>query len=209
MAIPEVKVAVIRSARPDDCAVLADLILLSDSGLFPVLFPGGPRTTLTYLASRPRNPFSYQHALVVELRRRVVAAAVGSIVRRMTEERLSTLLLITKYYGLRVPARLQSLARAGSATKGLDENDYYLNNIAVLPRIQGRGYGTKLIRYLERELVASGVKRVVLDVDPGNEPAMNFYASLGYREERSITISLPDRHCFEYRRMWKPLTAPS
>ena len=199
--------ATIRTARPGDCAVLADLILLSDSGLIPALFPGGPRTTLTYLASRPRNPFSYEHALVVDLRGRVVGVAVGSMIRHMHAERLSTALLVARHYGLRVPARLIRLARAGAATGGLSDEDFYLNNIAVSPAVQGRGHGTRLLRYLEGELRARGAKRVFLDVDSANAGAALFYASLGYREERSVSISLDRRRCFEYRRLWKPLTA--
>lgn len=195
----------IRTARPDDGAVLADLILLSDSGLIPALFPGGPRTILTYLASHPRNPFSYEHAVVVELRGKVVAAAIGSMLWRMNRERRSTALLVARCYGLRLSERLIPLARAGAATNGLSDDDFYLNNIAVSPSAQGHGHGTRLIRYLEPQLRAMGARRVFLDVDPANAQAALFYASLGYREERTVTIVIDRHHCFEYRRLWKPL----
>lgn len=186
--------------------MLADLILLSDSGLLTVLFPGGPRTTLAYLASRPGNPFSYEHGLVVELKGEVLGAAIGSTTTSLNNEKLSTALLIVRHYGLRFPAKLVRLARANAATDGLNEGDFYLSNLAVFPRAQGLGHGTRLLRSLERRLRETGLGRVILDVDPSNERAALFYAALGYREESRVSFSVDRASRFEYRRLWKPLS---
>lgn len=198
----------IRRARAEDCAELAKLILLSDSGLLSALFPGGPCTTICYLAAHPKNPFSYEHAWVIEKQGTVVGGAVGSCGLAMRRERFSTARLIAQHYGLRAPARFAELARAGAATGGVAEKDFYLKNIAVLPGARGKGLGRRLLLAVEAAMHEQGAVAVVLDVDVKNVRAAAFYEALGYREERIIALILGRGEIFRYRRLRKSLSEP-
>jgi len=198
----------IRPARSEDCAELADLILLSDSGLLTVLFPGGPRTTICYLALHRKNPLSFEHASVIEEDGRLLGAAVGSRGGAIRGERLTAAWLIFRHFGLRAPARFVELSRAGSATDGIADKDFYLSNIAVVPQAQGKGLGTRLLLSVELGARSGGAASMVLDVALENARATAFYAAHGYHEERIVILVLSDGRSFHYRRLRKSLQDP-
>lgn len=196
---------IIRPARSGDCDLLAELILLSDSGLLPVLFGPDPREAIASLAAWEGNPFSYRHAWVLEAEGRVVGAALGSFPGDIKRESLSAALLIARYFRLRSPLRLLRLSHAGAATRGIDDADFYLTNIAVLPRQRGRGCGRRLLLHVELSAEESGARRMMLDVDPENLRAIAFYRRLGYSVEREIHVRIAPKLEFSYLRMGKPL----
>ncbi|HEY2079743.1 MAG TPA: GNAT family N-acetyltransferase [Streptosporangiaceae bacterium] len=55
-------------------------------------------------------------------------------------------------------------------------------HIDLLPRLQGRGYGRKLIQTLTTALRDQGSSGVHLNVTPGNEQAVSFYRHVGFTE---------------------------
>lgn len=60
------------------------------------------------------------------------------------------------------------------------EDEAEILMVAVAPRERGRGLARRLIaRHLAR-LAARGVKRVFLEVDEGNDPALRLYAHAGF-----------------------------
>lgn len=198
----------IRSARAGDCSLLAELILLSDSGLFPALFGDDPRGALASLAARDGNPFSYRHAWVAEVEGRVAGAALGSRIGSIKRESFSTALLLARQFRLRSPVQFLRFARTGAMTKSLDASDFYLSNIAVFPQLRGYGYGGRLLLEVEASARAAGARRMVLDVDPENERAAAFYRRHGYSLEREIHLRIAKALEFAYRRMAKALSDP-
>ena len=56
-----------------------------------------------------------------------------------------------------------------------------IESLAVLPSHRGLGIGTQLLTALERELLAIGVRDLILGVLPGNEAAIRLYQRHGYR----------------------------
>jgi ribosomal protein S18 acetylase RimI-like enzyme len=63
-------------------------------------------------------------------------------------------------------------------------------HIDLLPRLQGRGYGRRLLETLFDALRAAGAAGVHLGVSRRNERAMAFYAHLGFTEVRRHPHSL-------------------
>jgi ribosomal-protein-alanine N-acetyltransferase len=62
----------------------------------------------------------------------------------------------------------------------LDEAE--LLSIAIAPRFRGRGAGGPLLaRHLAR-VQAAGARRIVLEVDESNEPALRLYRRFGFTE---------------------------
>jgi len=53
-------------------------------------------------------------------------------------------------------------------------------SIAVIPEFRKRGVGKKLLNECEMMLRSKGVKKLGLEVDTNNEPAMSLYTSRGY-----------------------------
>ncbi|MGI9822667.1 GNAT family N-acetyltransferase [Agromyces sp. Marseille-Q5079] len=64
---------------------------------------------------------------------------------------------------------------------GLDEYPAHLH-IDLLPELQGKGFGRRLIDVLRDALAARGVPGVHLSMDPDNTNARAFYDRLGFHE---------------------------
>lgn len=56
-----------------------------------------------------------------------------------------------------------------------------LRSVRVDPAVQGRGYGRRLVRALERRAREAGFERLVLDTNVALTAARGLYESLGYR----------------------------
>lgn len=63
-------------------------------------------------------------------------------------------------------------------------------HIDLLPRLQGRGNGRRLLTALLDALTAAGAPGVHLGVDTTNERAIGFYRRMGFTEVRAHTHSL-------------------
>jgi GNAT superfamily N-acetyltransferase len=55
----------------------------------------------------------------------------------------------------------------------------YLEDLFVLPRTRGKGYGKALLAHLAKTAVDAGAARVSWQVLPWNTPSIEFYESLG------------------------------
>jgi ribosomal protein S18 acetylase RimI-like enzyme len=69
-----------------------------------------------------------------------------------------------------------------------DEDEYYIDAIAVDPNFQGRGIAKQLISAAEGQAVLSGYDKIALNVDQTNEGAHSLYRKLGYVADKTITI---------------------
>lgn len=64
------------------------------------------------------------------------------------------------------------------------ENLWELKNIAVLPSLQGKGYGKQLVRFWQEKLWGKGI----LQAGTGETPkTMGFYAACGFQFSHRIT----------------------
>jgi|HigsolmetaGSP11D_1036233.scaffolds.fasta_scaffold05062_3 ribosomal protein S18 acetylase RimI-like enzyme len=70
-----------------------------------------------------------------------------------------------------------------------DEDEYYIDALAVLPGYQGRGYGRQLLRAAEQHAAEQGHHKIALNVDQDNEKALKLYQHIGYQAEKAITIN--------------------
>ncbi|SCM58504.1 putative acetyltransferase {ECO:0000313/EMBL:ADL59242,1} [Methanothermobacter wolfeii] len=68
-----------------------------------------------------------------------------------------------------------------TVTFPLEEDDLYIAALAVSPESRGRGIATALLETAVEMGVEGGFRRLALDVDPGNEAAINLYIKFGFR----------------------------
>ena len=59
-------------------------------------------------------------------------------------------------------------------------DEAHVNNVAVTPRLRGRGYGEQVVRYLAKVASAEGARRMTLEVRASNLVAKSLYAKLGF-----------------------------
>ena len=77
-------------------------------------------------------------------------------------------------------AYLDDVAVGCGAVRRLDEKTAELKRMYVDPQVRGRGVGRVLVKSLEREALALGVVKVVLETGKRLAPAIRMYERLGY-----------------------------
>ncbi|WP_323991085.1 GNAT family N-acetyltransferase [Nguyenibacter sp. L1] len=82
----------------------------------------------------------------------------------------------------RVHVFLQDAMIAGCVVLIPEDDAMLLDNIAVLPSMQGRGIGRALVRFAERTASDQGYGRIRLYTNAAMSENLQLYARLGYRE---------------------------
>lgn len=76
----------------------------------------------------------------------------------------------------------------GSIMAGYDGHRGWLYAVAVSPRHQRHGVGSRLVKTAEDALRAAGCTKINLQVRDTNTPVASFYAGLGYAHEPRISM---------------------
>lgn len=79
---------------------------------------------------------------------------------------------------------------AGSVMAGYDGHRGWLNYVAVLPELQGRGYGRRLVEAAVAALRELGCPKVNLQVREANTKVIGFYERLGFKNDRVVGMGL-------------------
>jgi len=134
---------------------------------------------LAELFRRPGNRFSAKQVLVAEEDGRVAG-------------------MILCYHGseadkLDAPLAERLRQRTGNPSpaidKETDEDEYYIDSIAVFPEFRGRGIAKALLEAAEQAAADSGWERIALNVEYGNDRAASLYRAAGYAADKTIAIN--------------------
>lgn len=87
-----------------------------------------------------------------------------------------------------------SSAVIGTVMAGYDGHRGWINYLACLPSRQRRGVGSALMSHAAELLRLRGCPKINLQVREGNDSALAFYASLGYRQDRVTSLGLGLQH---------------
>ncbi|QDX80571.1 ribosomal-protein-alanine N-acetyltransferase [Denitratisoma sp. DHT3] len=91
-----------------------------------------------------------------------------------------------------VACRRDRLAGYGVMMMVLDEA--HLLNISVVPELQGRGLGSRLLEHFFADARAHGGSRMLLEVRPSNAAGLRLYARHGFAEIGRRRDYYPARH---------------
>lgn len=78
---------------------------------------------------------------------------------------------------------------------GFDGHRGWVNYLAMRPDLQGSGLGRAFMAEFERLLTDMGCPKLNLQVRAGNEQVIGFYESLGYTDDRTVSLGkrlIPD-----------------
>ena len=75
-----------------------------------------------------------------------------------------------------------------TAMAGYEGHRGWINYLAVLPELQRRGIGRRMMQAAENKLRNLGCPKVNLQVRDENEAARGFYAAIGYRLEPMVSF---------------------
>jgi ribosomal protein S18 acetylase RimI-like enzyme len=174
----------IRPAQPGDVSVAVGLLYLTMHGLADYIFGCDPRLptleVVQALFLHLDNRLSHRHAAVIEADATpagLLVAYPGRLVPALDRRTGGRLL---RRFSPAAFVRLiwRSLALPGEEAR---RDEYYISNLGVLPQLQGRGIGSRLLAFAEKEARAAGLSRLSLCVDMDNAGAQRLYERTGYR----------------------------
>jgi ribosomal protein S18 acetylase RimI-like enzyme len=79
----------------------------------------------------------------------------------------------------------------GTIMAGYDGHRGWIYSVAVHPDHRKQRIGSELVSQAERALAGKGCMKINLQIVQGNEAVAAFYASLGYAEEKRISMGKP------------------
>ncbi|MFC5402119.1 GNAT family N-acetyltransferase [Cohnella soli] len=182
------RTATIRPSEPRDSASLAELVVLAIGGIANKLTGEKEETkVLSQLESwinEVGNRFSCSCYLVCEASDGV--AGMILCYSGVDEENLNAPVL-------------EHLRQVGNPLvmidREADEDEYYIDALAVRPAHQGKGIASALIEAAELRAAELGHPKISLNVDFDNDGARRLYERLGYEAGKRIEINgKPFRH---------------
>ena len=61
-------------------------------------------------------------------------------------------------------------------------HDAFIDELYIAPSHRRRGFGRQAMAFVEQEARGMGVNAIHLEVDPGNDPALELYRRAGYKD---------------------------
>ena len=194
---------IIRKGLPEDAQDFTNLLSLSAPIFFTVIYGSDVSSVIQNLFRQPKNLFSFEHSYFIEVEGTKAGMILGYDWKTKREEEWRTGLLMIKYMKLRFFARILSLLKALSLTGKVEDNEYYVSNIAVYPEFRGANLGTNLLLRMEEEAKSCGATKMALDVEADNQGAIKLYNRLGYSVVGKPRRAKIDRKNFTLVRMCK------
>ena len=172
---------IIRDARKDDCAELAQLINVAGEGLPLFLWRQmagageDPWEIGRERAARNSGGFSYRNSVVAEVGGSIAGALVGYPVAAEPESI--------------DPASTPPLFVPLLELENLAAGTWYVNAVATFPDARGLGIGSQLMEWAEHTASTLGLRATSLIVSDANLGARRLYERLGYEEAARRTMA--------------------
>lgn len=125
---------------------------------------------LFHFVERENNQYSYQNCWVVEENNEIIAAANVYNGAKLIELRKPIADYITNQLGKRFNPEDET-----------QSGEYYIDSLGVDPKQQGKGIGSKIIRFLINKYVNENQLTLGLLVDDENPSAKKLYLKLGFK----------------------------
>lgn len=194
---------IIRKARIEDKKIVAQLIwdAIEEQANY---FTGNDTPDeilngLEDLFTQPHNRFSYENAMIAEIDGQVAGSIIAFPGREMRSLDESILQGLMKRFPEGSP-EYNRIIPAIQAAKEAHDDEFYIDNLAVLETHQGKGIGKKLIETAEQTAFERGFGKISMLAEKDNVKAFNIYKRLGYMHD-CMMVSLGH----EYFHLAKPL----
>lgn len=139
---------------------------------------------LQMLIDTAETRFSASYGLVIEDQGRVAGAGFaypGKVMRELTQNMLNQMKTVGANYHGEEEERLIS-------SKEADEDEYYIDNLAVFEDFRGKGYSRKIIEAFEERARTEGFSKISILADLHNPNAKAIYLRLGYVPDRIFRV---------------------
>lgn len=166
----------IRQATIDD-APFVTLVMMEAVGLKLMEEGKEPENRLIEICRRTDTLYTYRNCVIAECEGKMIGGLISYVGKGYHEVKMHTFGLLDDFLPFDYKA-MDDEARDG---------EYYLDSIAVIPEMRGRGIARRLIEY-GVEIAAANNLLPVLACDPENRNAYKLYTSIGFGEDGRLFI---------------------
>ena len=201
----------LRPAKHEDALQAAELICLSMGEMAGHIFEGQTisiRETIRILFTRQSNRFGEANTTIAQVDGEIAGLLISYPGRRIFGLYLGTGRHLLSLFGLVGMLRVARRALPMSGVREAKADEYYISNLAVLPRYQRRGIGARLLVHVEGQARRAGLTKCSLIVDAGNQPALHLYQRMDFRIVFTGRVTYPGYRIpkSDYHRMVKHLS---
>lgn len=182
---------VIRKAIPDDSEIAVKLIwsaIEDQANIFSGTDnPEEIRKILEYFFAEKANRISYEFCDVVEIENKVVGSIVnypGSIMKILDKPLIERLEKLYPKDSKEYKEKVYPLVVAKEA----NDDEYYIDSLAVLDGYRGHGIGRKLIKLVEEKALQHNFGKCSILAELNNTRAFDLYNRIGYEKDGIIEV---------------------
>jgi ribosomal protein S18 acetylase RimI-like enzyme len=142
---------------------------------------------------RPNHDLSYQTTTFAEHNGDIAGMISGYSAEQHRTSTLHPLQQAAGKWHLRMRMRIVNLLSAPllSFLNSIEDDEYYIQAIAVNKELRGKGLGSILMDSIEKQAYSSGASRLSLDVSANNCSARELYEHRGFNIEARWPKRLP------------------
>jgi len=172
--------------KTDDTGAVAALIYETDAFLFPFLFGTREKAlpALKALIELDNNSFSHRHiycAVDDTISGILIAFGYGDVDKKLEENDYRKVFSFSRLIVLGIKS---FMLKALYTRQKKDE--FYIQNISVVPKVQGRGIGSLLVDFSFQLAAETGCSCLTLDVSGDNPGARRLYERKGFFPQKSF-----------------------
>ena len=180
-------------------------MIIASANYFPWLFGTKIKTVLGKLYVKRNNLFSFEHCYIIKKGNEIASMVLCYDYLTKKQENLNTGWLLFRFLNFNILKRLPVLLQMNNTIGKLNEGDFYISNITTFEKFKRQGIAKKLLLEVEKIALNKKIKRMVLDVEKENIPAISFYKFLGYENSDHFSIKRKESN-LEFIRMTKCLS---
>lgn len=165
---------IIRKAKISDSKEIAPILLLAMEDIIYKFIKkedyASAKDFLEYFIGKDNNQYSYQNCFVAEENNEIIGAV--NIYNGSDLEGLRNPIIeyVRKNFNPEFDPELET--RAG---------EFYIDSLGVNPKFQGKGIGSKILRFLIDEYITKNNQTLGLLVEEDNPSAKKLYLNLGFK----------------------------
>lgn len=183
---------ILKPATPDMAPMASALIYLTMGKMADYLFGSDISKNVQGLLMRlfreKNNRFSHQFTEVAIFSGVITGLVIAYSGRLVKSLELPTAINLIHVYG--VLDFIQFIKRAFPlfGVKEVENDEYFISNMAVLPAYQGQGIGREILSHLEKTAMQKGFNKISLTVDVKNKRAFSLYKQTGFNVSEKVEI---------------------
>lgn len=198
---------IVQARTPEDREDFPTLFIMSGPRFLPAAFGANVGKVMKSLFRYKNNLFSFEHVRCVKVDGKNAGMYLGYDRKVKNEEESRTVDLLLRYMGEEeFTAQLPHLLWMSSVFGAMEDDAFYLSNMAVYPEFRDMGLGTSLLLDIEETCRKLGAKSIAEDVETDNEGGIRLYKRMGYNiigEPRGTVINGEE---FSFFRMCKEIS---